>query len=250
MTWSPTGWPPRRRPAFEAPGDLGPGYQPSRTSPPSPPPVAVTPAAVTPSPPVDPAPTAATLAPPPLPATPQPDLGTALGDAAGMPGGELGGGLGGSGEGLLGLASRIVDAVGGLLGSAGDELGATDPFEDANAFDADPFEADDTDEPLTTPTASPRKRKTSRTPKRPSPARRLNRSTRRCPADAPVPADAPPPPAAAPVDASAPVAAPPAGEPATADDRREDALRDRRGPASAGGAVRPQAGRSCSTSST
>jgi hypothetical protein len=62
--------------------------------------------------------------------------------------GDLGGGL----SGLGGLASRIVDAMGGLLGSAADQfanpsslddtLGGKDPF-DKDAVDEDPFHPDD-----------------------------------------------------------------------------------------------------------
>ncbi|MBI2694347.1 hypothetical protein [Mycobacterium nebraskense] len=189
---------------FEAPGDLGPGYQPLRPAPASDPPVAVTPAAAAPSSPVDPAPTATTLAPAPVPAAPEPDWGTALGDAAGMPAGDLGGGLGGGGEGLLGLASRIVDAVGGLLGSAGDELGAADPVEDGDAFDEDPFEADDTDDE---PAETERTEDVADTDEvKPGAAAQ--------PIEAPVPADAAPPPVAAPVETPAPAGAPAAGEPA------------------------------------
>lgn len=204
---------------FEAPGDLGPGYQPLRPSPPSEPPVAVTPAAAAPvpsvdpvpGPPVDPAPTAATLAPAPIPAAPQPDWGTALGDGAGMPAGDLGGGLGGGGAGLLGLASRIVDAVSGILGAAGDEAGSTDPFGNGDTFGEDPFEADDKDdadekddEPAKTEDVDDSEEATPDTAQ---------------PVDAPMPVDAPeaadpPPPDAAPVDPPAPVAAPAAGEPA------------------------------------
>lgn len=132
---------------FELPGDLGPGWQPLESVSPSAPAVTatVTPAAAVPptivpaaaGPPANPAPTAS-----PTPPAPPPDLGAALGDASAMPAGagDLGGGLSGLG-GLGGLASRIVDAVGGLLGSAADQ-GNKDPF-DEDAFDEDPFHPDD-----------------------------------------------------------------------------------------------------------
>ncbi|OBB67441.1 hypothetical protein [Mycobacterium sp. 852014-50255_SCH5639931] len=207
---------------FEAPGDLGPGYQPLRPSESSAPPVAVTPAAAAvpspsvdpaPSPSVDPAPTAATLAPAPLQAAPQPDWGTALGGGGGMPAGDLGGGLGGGGAGLLGLAGRIVDAVGGLLGSAGDEAGAADPFGDRNTFDEDPFEADDTDD-ADDEDDEPAKTEDIEDTEEAKPDAAVQPVGAPVPVDAPAPADPPPPPAAAPVDAPTPVAAPAAGEPA------------------------------------
>jgi hypothetical protein len=132
---------------FDLPGDLGPDCQPLEPVPPSAPgvPAAVTPAAVMPptvapaaaGPSADPAPAVSPTTPPQAP-----NLGTALGDASAMPtgAGDLGGGLSGLG-GLGGLASRIVDAMGGLLGSAAD-LGAEDPF-DKDASDEDPFHPDD-----------------------------------------------------------------------------------------------------------
>lgn len=204
---------------FDAPTDLDPGCPPVRPAPPTAPPVAVTPAAAAASPPPDPAPTATTLAPAPPPAAPEPDWGSALGQAAGMPAGGLGGGVGGGlgdggGAGLLGLAGRIVDAVGGLIGSAGDGLGDIAPFDRGNAFDGEPFEADDTDgqTPETgaedpgdvedvedTAEVEP---EAAAEPAAPPPA----------PGAAPV--DVPPPPGAAPVDAPAPADAPAAGGPA------------------------------------
>jgi hypothetical protein len=76
--------------------------------------------------------------PPPLPADP----GSTPGDAGGF--GDLGGlggasgatGLGALGSSIGGIISQIVDAVGGLLGSAGD--GATDP-----SLTDDPLDPDD-----------------------------------------------------------------------------------------------------------
>lgn len=154
---------------FEFPGDLGSGLVPVP---------ATRPLVAAPMPPLDAAPTlpdaaptlpaavsepaaAATLpaAVPSPAAAPAADWGAALGDAAGMPAGDLGGlagsgmgsGLGsglGGGGGLLGLAGKIVDAMGGLLGSVGDGLDGADPFGDQdplddNAFHGDPFHADD-----------------------------------------------------------------------------------------------------------
>lgn len=154
---------------FEFPGDLGSGLVPVP---------ATRPLVAAPMPPLDAAPTlpdaaptlpaavsepaaAATLpaaAPTPA-AAPAADWGAALGDVAGMPAGDLGGlaesGMGGGlgsglgwGGGLLGLAGKIVDAMGGLLGSVGDGLDGADPFGDQdplddNAFHGDPFHADD-----------------------------------------------------------------------------------------------------------
>ncbi|WP_374022798.1 hypothetical protein [Mycobacterium sp. HNNTM2301] len=213
---------------FEAPGDLGPGYQPLRSAPPAAPPVAVAPAAAAPSPPPEPAPTATTLAPTPIPAVPQPDWGAALGDAAGMPAGDLGGGFGGGlgsggGAGLLGLASRIVDAVGGLIGSAGDGSGS-DGFGEGDAYDEDPFKPDDED-PFKPDDEDPFK------PDEPAKEEAVADTEQATPdeaarqVDAPVPGGPPPPNAPEPVDAEPehpppppidgppPAAAPAAGEP-------------------------------------
>ncbi|OBH25763.1 hypothetical protein A5692_27410 [Mycobacterium sp. E342] len=202
---------------FEAPGDLGCGYQPVRPAAPATPPAAVTPAAATP--PADPAPTATTVAPSPVPATPQPDWGSTLGDTAGIPAGGLGGGLGGGGlfggEGLLGLASRIVDAVGGLVGSAADGSGATDPFDEGDPFGEDPFGADDTDD-------EPAKAEDVGDAEGATPDAAAQPVDAPLPADAPPPADAPaltdpaPPAVAPPPDAPAPAGAPAAGEPGPA----------------------------------
>lgn len=193
---------------FAAPGDFGPGYQPPRPAPPSAPPVAVAPAAVTPSPPVDPAPPASIIAPAPIPAAPPPDWGPALDDAAGVPAGELGGGLGGGGEGLLGLAGRIVDAVGSLIGAAGD---GSDALDDGDAFGEDPFRADDADD---APVKEEAKADEEANPDDSPPSRAPQ------PADAPAPSDAPvpeggavPPDAPAPAPAAAPAAGAPAPPP-------------------------------------
>ena len=181
---------------FEFPGDLGPGYQPFPPAPPSAPTsaAAVTPATF-PSLPADPA---------PPPAQVLPDLGTALGDASAMPAGDLVGGL----SGLGGLASRIVDAMGSLLGSAADSLG------DRSAMDGidgeDPFHADDVEDKPDKPDDPKAAKEVEKTPDtgvaKPAEGAR--------PVDAPPPVDGPPtetPPA--PVNAPAPVAAPPNGGP-------------------------------------
>ncbi|MGD1240754.1 hypothetical protein [Mycobacterium seoulense] len=211
---------------FEAPGELGPGYQPLRAASPSTPPVAVNPAAMPQSPPQDPAPTATTLAPAPVPAASQPNWGTALGDAAGMSAGDLGGGLGGGGlgggglggggAGLLGLAGRIVDAVGGLLGS-GDESGAADPFDEDDAFDEDPFTPADTDDDEPADTEHTEDVEDTEGGTTGAAAQPLDAPVSvgaPVPVDAPRPADAPPPTGDAPVGApSPPIGAPTAGEP-------------------------------------
>ncbi|MEZ0349667.1 hypothetical protein [Mycobacterium sp. pR1184] len=153
---------------FDMPDDLGPGFQPPQPSPALPPqavppPVATAPAAVLPAVAPDPTPMAPVpAAAPPLPgpspaasdlAPPLSEVGAGLGDAAALPtgagglGDPGGGGAGGLG-GLSGLAGRIVDALGGLLGSATDGLGdssglddplGNDPFDE----DEDPFKPDD-----------------------------------------------------------------------------------------------------------
>lgn len=211
---------------FEIPGDLGPGRQPFQPAPPSAPAAtaAVAPAAAFPSPSPDPAPaptsmTAAPASAPTSPATPASDMGTALGDAAAMPAGA--GGLGGLGDpggglsGLGGLASRIVDAMGGLLGSAADRLidpsALDDPLGGRDPFDEDPFhpgdehddpddkpdtEADEADEPKETEEADETEDAEASEEARPVDGPP--------PVDAPRPVDGPPP-----VDAPAPAAVPP-----------------------------------------
>ncbi|WP_293049083.1 hypothetical protein [Mycobacterium sp.] len=149
---------------FEFPGDLGTSLVPMQLAPP---------VAAAPVLPVDaPAPTVTAGVPAPAASVPAPvaplapapaaDWGTALGDASVMPAGgvgDLGGGLGGGGlgggglgggGGLLGLAGRIVDAMGGLLGSTGDGSDGSDPFGDGNAFDEKPFHAGDPVEAMDT----------------------------------------------------------------------------------------------------
>jgi hypothetical protein len=130
---------------FDFPGDLGPGLDtlpPAATTAPV---VAapVAPAVANPSLPGEPAPASnpSAPAPPQLPPTPPaPELGTAPAGTSAMPAaaGDLGG--------LGGLASRIVDAMGGLLGSVGDPLGGSstsnDPLGAKNPFDEDAFDED------------------------------------------------------------------------------------------------------------
>jgi len=132
---------------FEIPAELVVGrapFQPAAPSAPAPP-AAVAPAAVVPAAVAPAAAIPATAAPPAVPPT------APVGDAAGLatagdPSG-AGSGLGGLG-GLGGLASRIVDAMGALLGPA-DDQGSRDPF-DRGALDDDPFhpghEHDDADD--------------------------------------------------------------------------------------------------------
>jgi hypothetical protein len=204
---------------FEVPGDLGPGYQPFPPAPPSAPTsvAPVAPATFPSLPPYPaPAPTLTTAAPAPapaVPASPLPDLGTALGGAPAAPAGDLGGGL----SGLGGLASRIVDAMGSLLGSAADSP------RDASALDAsgeDPFHADEADKPAEakqvdeTDEATPAEE--ARPVGAPPPPDASPPADAPPPEGPPAPVDAPPaegPPA--PVDAPAPVAAPPTGGPST-----------------------------------
>jgi hypothetical protein len=195
---------------FELPGDLGPGYRPSPPLRPSAPSAPTSAAAVTPatfpSLPADPAPAPAMPAPaaaPAVPATPLPDLGTALGDASGMPAGDVGGGL----SGLGGLAGRIVDAMGSLLGSATDSLSDTGNGADGE----DPLHSD-----------NPEKRKPEQ-PDKPEEANEVEKgpdSLVAKPAEGARPVGAPPPvevpPAEtppSPVAAPAPVARPPTGGP-------------------------------------
>ena len=129
---------------FECPGDLGPGVDMLSPAAATAPVVAapVAPAAAYSSLPADPAPPTNPLVAAPVqsPLSPAaPALGTAPGEASAMPtaAGDLGG--------LGGLASRIVDAMGGLLGPAGDSLGGSsaldDPLGAKNPFEEDAFDA-------------------------------------------------------------------------------------------------------------
>jgi hypothetical protein len=210
---------------FELPGDLGPGCPPLEPVPPSAPAVAAAdtpgadmPPTVAPAAPIPPAVTPAAAGPSadpvqvPNPTTPvpAPDLGTALGGASAMPTGvgDLGGGLSGLG-GLGGLASRIVDAMGGLLGSAADQFtdpsaldetaGAEDPL-DKDAFDEDPFHRDDEHDDPDKPDSE-----TEESDK----AEETEKAEEDRPVDGPPPVEGPPP-VGAPLSADTP---PPAGTP-------------------------------------
>jgi hypothetical protein len=128
---------------FEVPGDLGPDLDtvaPAATVAPL---VAapVAPAAAYSSLPADLAPATKPSVPAPVqepPTPPAPDSAIPPGGTSAMPtaAGDLGG--------LGGLASRIVDAMGGLLGSAADPLGESstldDPLGRKNPFDEDAFD--------------------------------------------------------------------------------------------------------------
>ncbi len=134
---------------FEFPADLGPVVD---TLPPAATPASVAPAPVAPaaahsSLPAHPTPASTPSVPAPahLPSSPPtPELGTAPGDTSAMPtaAGDLGG--------LGGLASRIVDAMGGLLGSAAGSLGDSStsdhPLGAKNPFDEDAFGDDERDD--------------------------------------------------------------------------------------------------------
>jgi hypothetical protein len=195
---------------FEFPGDLGPGFRPFPPAPPSAPTsaAAVAPAAF-PSLPADPAPaptltTAAPAPAPAMPAAPLPDVGSAFGDASAMPAGDLGGGL----SGLGGLASRIVDAVGSLLGSAADSPGDLSAL---GASDEDPFHADDQHDDAVDKPDEPEAIKEAGQTEEAKPAQEARPVDRPTPVDAPpTPVDAPP----LPVDTPAPVAAAPTDGPA------------------------------------
>ncbi|MCV7030114.1 hypothetical protein [Mycobacterium sherrisii] len=205
-------------PLFEFPGDLGPTVSPPEHSPPPPAipvapvlasaPAATLPAAVLPAgaAPADPAPSAPAPAAPPLP-----DPASALGSSGlgsdGLSGTSDAGGLGSLG-GLGGLASRIVDALGSLLGPGADDVDdpaglddatADDPFGDP---DEDPFQPEDEDE-HDKPDQPEEAQVVAEQPPAPDPA----------PVDVPadMPADAPPP---APQPAAGP-AAPAAAAPVT-----------------------------------
>ncbi len=203
---------------FEFPGDLGPDYPPAQRVSPATPALAaaVTPAAAAPGPPIGPAPAPA---PPPAPGTAAlaPDWGTALGDVSGLPAGDLGGGSTGIG-GLAGLASRIVEAMGDLIGSAAGEADGANPF-DPDAIDEDPFHPDDGHDAADTGPDEPDK--TDEVDDDTDDAEPPDDTAAAEPADGPPPAagQAPPDAVAAPAPAAArvpgppPLAAAPAGEP-------------------------------------
>jgi hypothetical protein len=128
---------------FELPAELGPGVD---TLPPaatiaSVASAPVAPAAAYSSLPAAPTPASTPSVPAPAqlpPTPPAPELGTAPSTTSAMPAaaGDLGG--------LGGLASRIVDAMGGLLGSAADPLGNSSALNDSpgakNPFGGDAFD--------------------------------------------------------------------------------------------------------------
>jgi hypothetical protein len=208
---------------FEIPESLRPGRAPFQPAPASAPAVAATlaPAAAFPTVAPDPTPAAIPASPmastpaatsgtpaPPTPVTS--DLGTGLGDASALPGG-VGGpagldGLGGLG-GLGGLASRIVDEMSGLLGSAGEQLSDPSGLDDT----LDPDDLDDPDDP-DDPDDDKADDESDVEPKRPEETMAAEEAK---PGDAPPPAGGPPPietppPAAVPaVDAPPPAEAPP-----------------------------------------
>lgn len=104
------------------------------------------------------------------------------------------------------MAGRIVDAVGGLIGSAGNGLGDGEPFDQGDAFDPEPVEADDTDEQ--TPEADA---------EHPGDVEDVEDTVEPEPEPAAEPAGPPPPPGAAPVGVPPPPGAAPVDAPAPAD---------------------------------
>jgi hypothetical protein len=199
---------------FEIPEDLRPGRAPFQPAPASAPtlPAALAPAAAFPGRAPDPAPTATPTTPTLPTALTPPDLGSGLGDAAVMPTSGL--------DGLGGLANRIVEAMGSLLGSAGEQLAdpsalddpldTEDPFDpddhdderdDDDKSDAEPKKPEDSVKPQETTEAE-----AAKPPDGPAPAEALPPAAIPA-AVAPPPATAPPPPAA-----PAPAAEPPIGK--------------------------------------
>jgi len=186
---------------FEIPDDLRPGRAPFQPAPASAPTAtaALAPAAALPSLAPDPAP-AATPRTPTTPTTVTPptppisDLGTGLGDASAMP---TGAGSPAGLDGLGGLASRIVEAMSGLLGSAADQLndpsGLDDPLGTEDPFDPDD-NADDDD-------------KSDAEPEEPEEMETIEAEEAK-PVDGPPPAAGPPP-----VDGPQPAALPPVDGP-------------------------------------
>jgi hypothetical protein len=206
---------------FESPEDLRPGRAPFLPAPASAPaaPAAVAPAAafptgalgppppsipVTPTSPTSLTPTTTPEAPATL-APPTSELGTGLGDASAMP---AGAGSSAGLDGLGGLASRIVDAMSGLLGSAAEQLDdpsrLDDPLDTEDPFDADDNADDDADNADTadeSDDAGPEKSEGIQTIE----------AEEAQPVDAPSPAGGPPPPIDGP-----PAAVPPAVGPSQA----------------------------------
>lgn len=240
---------------FEFPGDLGAGIAPVQLAPPvdTAPVPAVDPvptlAAAVPDP-VGAAPASVTPAPPPVAAAPPAGWGTALGDALGTPAGDLGGlgsglgsglgggfgggdlgsalgggGLGGGGlsggGNLLGLAGRIVDAVGGLIGSTGDGLNGADVLSDGeNPFAEPPFDADDPDDADDPVDAAGDEARADETPDDPDDAVDISQPVGEPqPGPDATPVEAPPPPDTTAPDAPPAPPAAPVAEPAPAADQ-------------------------------
>ncbi len=206
---------------FEIPDELRPGRAPFQPAPASASAAtaALAPAAANPNPAPDPAPAAipagptspATVTPPTTPGAPAPltppvsDLGTGgLGGASAMPSGAGSpAGLGGLG----GLASRIVDAMSGLLGSAAeqpnDPSGLDDPPGTEDPFDPDDNADDDDDD-----------HESDAEPEKPEDIQTIEAEEAKPvdgppPAAGPPPVDGPPPGAVPPVDGPPPPAVPP-----------------------------------------
>ena len=197
---------------FEIPEDLRPGRTPFQPAPASAPEAtaALAPASF-PNPAPDPAPAAipatpitpAALTPPTTP-TPMSDLGAGgLGGASGMP---TSAGSPAALDGLGGLASRIVDAMSGLLGSAADQLndpsGLDDPPDTEDPFDPDDNADDNHDDD-----------KSDAEPEKPEDIQTIEAEEAK-PVDGPPPAAvAPPLDGPPPVDGPPPAAVPPVGGP-------------------------------------
>lgn len=221
---------------FEFPGELGTSVVPVQLAPPVDAPALRV---------EDPAATVAAAAPSPVSTTPAPvaptpasaaDWGSGLGDASGWPAGGLGdlgglgsglgsgglgSGLGGGGGGLLGLAGRIVDAMGDLLGSADDGSDGGAALADGDdALDENPFHADDPEDTVADKTSDDPDAEAdgaqSVDESQPDTDDAIQPIGAPPPADTALPADTPPPADTAQPDAppAAPVAQPaPAGDP-------------------------------------
>jgi hypothetical protein len=223
---------------FESPEDLRPGPAPFLPAPASAPAatVAVAPAAAFPTGALDPP-------PPAIPATPTSptsvtptttreglalapptsELGAGLGDASAMP---AGAGSSAGLDGLGGLASRIVDALSGLLGSAGEQLndpaGLDDPFDTEDPFDPNDNADDNADNADDNADNADHDADSANNadesdaePEKPEEIQTIEAEEAK-PVDAPPPAGGPPPPIDGPPPATIPppvAAAPPAAAP-------------------------------------
>jgi hypothetical protein len=205
---------------FEIPEDLRPGRAPFQPAPASEPEAtaALAPASF-PNPAPDPAPAAipatpitpAALTPPTTP-TPISDLGTGgLGGVSELP---TSAGSPAALDGLGGLASRIVDAMSGLLGSAAEQLndpsGLDDPPDTVDPFDPDD-NADDNDDDDDKSDAEPEKPEDIQTieAEEAKPVDGPPPAAVAPPLDGPRPVDGPPSAAVPPVDGPPPAAVPP-----------------------------------------